>query len=405
MNVQHYLLLLFLLLGGQSWAQADLLIQSPDNYEFYIGIDGRKQSEKATAHLRLRKFVEGNYFLRIEFTDKKLGLLKQNVVLDKGFCSVYKIVKINDRMVLKSESRIALNAETPAPDLDLAYSKEGLGPAVASKAPQGNKGGSKRLGGYQANNNTNTIDESQYPKTITTIRYQLEDKDEGGQEVVELKEVETQTVVERGGQKMLRRRKEKREKVTAFTSLPMQPVLYDSLFSICFDAENSYEQALSLFQGACLTPNQSSRLLSMLSKEEAAKLPQQAQLRCAYPPHCKFEAASLPSETDIVQVEQEVVEEVKKEVEVEIEEKPKTAAELKAELKAAKKAEKARKKAEKAAAKRKTQSRESSRQGQTQSRKGRSQRSQAQSEGSKKEEIGLNYFRFSALWLAAELKN
>lgn len=355
MNVQHYLILLFLLLGGQSWAQADLLIQSPDNYEFYIGIDGRKQSEKATAHLRLRKFVEGNYFLRIEFTDKKLGLLKQNVVLDKGFCSVYKIVKINDRMVLKSESRIALNAETPAPDLDLAYSKEGVGPALASKAPQGNKGEGKRFGGYQANNNTNTIDESQYPKTITTIRYQLEDKDEGGQEVVELKEIETQTIVERGGQKMLRRRKEKREKVTAFTSLPMQPVLYDSLFSICFDAENSYEQTVRLFQGACLTPNQSSRLLGMLSKEEAAKLPQQAQLRCAYPPHCKFEAASLPSETDIAQTEQEVVEEVKKEVEVEveIEEKPKTAAELKAELKAAKKAEKARKKAEKKAAKEK----------------------------------------------------
>lgn len=279
--------------------------------------------------------------------------MKQNVVLDKGFCSVYKIVKINDRMVLKSESRIALNAETPAPDLDLAYSKEGVGPAVASKAPQGNKGEGKRFGGYQANNNTNTIDESQYPKTITTIRYQLEDKDEGGQEVVELKEIETQTVVERGGQKMLRRRKEKREKVTAFTSLPMQPVLYDSLFSICFDEENSYEQAVRLFQGACLTPNQSSRLLGMLSKAEAAKLPQQAQLRCAYPPHCKFEAASLPSETDIVQVEQEVVEEVKKEVEVEIEEKPKTAAELKAELKAAKKAEKARKKAEKKAAKEK----------------------------------------------------
>lgn len=347
MKVQHYLILLFLLLGGQTWAQSDLLIQSPDNYEFYVGIDGRKQSEQATAHVRLRNFVEGNYFLRIEFTDKKLGLLKQNVVLDKGFCSAYKIVKINGRMVLKSESRLALNAETPAPTLDLTYNKEGIGPAVASKAPQGNQGGSKRFGGYVANNNSSEIDESQYPKTITTIRYQLEDKDEGGQEVVELKEIETQTVVERGGQKMLRRRKEKREKVTAFTSLPMQPMLYDSLFAICSDAENSYEQALSLFQGACLTPNQSSRLLAVLSTDEAARLPQQAQLRCAYPPNCKFELASLPSETDLVEVEQEVVEEVKIEV------KPKTAAELKAELKAAKKAEKARKKAEKKAAKEK----------------------------------------------------
>ncbi|WCL80273.1 hypothetical protein PPO43_09815 [Saprospira sp. CCB-QB6] len=352
MKVQHYLILLFLLLGGQTWAQSDLLIQSADNYEFYVGIDGRKQSEQASASVRLRNFVEGNYFLRIEFTDKKLGLLKQNVVLDKGFCSVYKIVKINDRMVLKSEDRLPISAGGAAA-LDLAYSKEGVGPATASKAPQGNKGEGKRFGGYEVNNNSTEIDESQYPKTITTIRYKLEDKDEGGQEVVELKEIEIQTIVERGGQKMLRRSKEKREKVTAFTSLPMQPALYDSLFSICFDAENSYEQALSLFQGACLTPNQSSRLLAMLSNDEAAKLPQQAQLRCAYPPNCKFELASLASETDIVQVEQEVVEEAKEEVAVEIEEKPKTAAELKAELKAAKKAEKARKKAEKKAAKEK----------------------------------------------------
>ncbi len=83
--------LLLLSLTGFCQNQLNLVIFSEDGDLFYAYINGVKQNDKPEANVKIAGMTNPNISLRIEFADKVLPQLKQNMALELGFEHTAKI--------------------------------------------------------------------------------------------------------------------------------------------------------------------------------------------------------------------------------------------------------------------------------------------------------------------------
>lgn len=100
--------LLFLSLVAFS-QKVNLVVFSEDGYKFYAFVNGIKQNNVAESNVKITD-VTPNISLRVEFEDKALPQLKQNMALEPGFEHTAKITKdMKKQLKLRYFGQVALN--------------------------------------------------------------------------------------------------------------------------------------------------------------------------------------------------------------------------------------------------------------------------------------------------------
>jgi len=85
--------LLLLSFAGVCQNSLNLIIFSEDGDQFYAYINGVKQNDKPESNVKVTNLTSPNISLRIEFADKALPQLKQNMALETGYEHTAKIVR------------------------------------------------------------------------------------------------------------------------------------------------------------------------------------------------------------------------------------------------------------------------------------------------------------------------
>lgn len=100
--------LLFLSLVAFS-QKVNLVVFSEDGYKFYAFVNGIKQNDVAESNVKITG-VTPNISLRVEFEDKALPQLKQNMALEAGFEHTAKITRdMKKQLKLRYFGQVALN--------------------------------------------------------------------------------------------------------------------------------------------------------------------------------------------------------------------------------------------------------------------------------------------------------
>lgn len=100
------LLFLSLITFGQ---KVNLVVFSEDGYKFYAFVNGIKQNNNAESNVKITD-VTPNISLRVEFEDKALPQLKQNMALEPGFEHTAKITRdMKKQLKLRYFGQVALN--------------------------------------------------------------------------------------------------------------------------------------------------------------------------------------------------------------------------------------------------------------------------------------------------------
>ncbi|MES2679050.1 MAG: DUF4476 domain-containing protein [Bacteroidota bacterium] len=99
-----------LLLSITAFAQSNLnlIIFSEDGDQFFAYINGIKQNERPESNVKVTNLTAPNISLRIEFNDKSLPQLKQNMALEMGYEHTAKIVRD-----MKKQLKLRYFGQTP----------------------------------------------------------------------------------------------------------------------------------------------------------------------------------------------------------------------------------------------------------------------------------------------------
>lgn len=105
--------LCFMSLAG--FCQSNIVIFSEDGDQFYAYVNGVKQNSSPDANVKITGLTSPNVSLRIEFVDKALPQLKQNMVLEPGYEHTARIVRdMKKQMKLKYGGQAPIGtASTP----------------------------------------------------------------------------------------------------------------------------------------------------------------------------------------------------------------------------------------------------------------------------------------------------
>ena len=95
-------------LAGFGQSQLNLVIFSEDGDPFYAYVNGVRQNDKPEANVKIAGMTNPNISLRIEFSDKALPQLKQNMSLDLGFEHTAKI-----KRDMKKQLKLRYFGQTP----------------------------------------------------------------------------------------------------------------------------------------------------------------------------------------------------------------------------------------------------------------------------------------------------
>ena len=89
--------------------KVNLVVFSEDGYKFYAFVNGIKQNDVAESNVKITG-VTPNISLRVEFEDKALPQLKQNMALEPGFEHTAKITRdMKKQLKLRYFGQVALN--------------------------------------------------------------------------------------------------------------------------------------------------------------------------------------------------------------------------------------------------------------------------------------------------------
>jgi hypothetical protein len=89
--------------------KVNLVVFSEDGYKFYAFVNGIKQNDVAESNVKITG-VTPNISLRVEFEDKALPQLKQNMALEAGFEHTAKITRdMKKQLKLRYFGQVALN--------------------------------------------------------------------------------------------------------------------------------------------------------------------------------------------------------------------------------------------------------------------------------------------------------
>ncbi len=114
------LFLLSLLTIGQS--QLNLVIFSEDGDLFYAYVNGVKQNDQAQSNVKITGLSSPNISLRVEFNDKTLPQLKQNMSLEMGYEHTAKIVRdMKKQLKLRYFGQAPIGSSAPANGSTVAY--------------------------------------------------------------------------------------------------------------------------------------------------------------------------------------------------------------------------------------------------------------------------------------------
>jgi hypothetical protein len=107
------ILLMCIAAHGQN--KLNLIIFSEDGDQFFAYINGIKQNERPESNVKVTNLTAPNISLRIEFNDKSLPQLKQNMALEMGYEHTAKIVRD-----MKKQLKLRYFGQTPIDEVSNA---------------------------------------------------------------------------------------------------------------------------------------------------------------------------------------------------------------------------------------------------------------------------------------------
>lgn len=379
--MKHLITIGLLLVAYLAQAQlGDCVIFSPDDELFHVAIDNKFQNQEASSNIKIKNVPEGDYWVTILFADKNKKGIKTTLQMRGSNEISFKLDKEEGSWKLKQYSNVPLSQAKMVSSNQLVqyYDEKGVevrGVKSANQLSEDVVEGteelnmiqgdieSKRMGKFKVTEKETTesapaATQPEIPETGTTVTseyIQVENAD-GTTSIVEQKTTTYKEVVERNGQKFLKKKSNKAQYPTDFNCLPLDKDKFLALKDKVGSSTDKLAIAIAGIKDQCMTPAQLEVIGNLLPKAQLNDFAMEARSTCANPKKFPFtiEEPVVAVEEPVVkeQVEEEVITEaevVKKEEDT----NPKLVeAEImtKAELKAALKAEKARLKAEKKAA-------------------------------------------------------
>jgi DUF971 family protein len=375
--------LLFLTLFAQAQL-GDCVIFSPDGEFFHVAIDNKFQNKAASKNIKIKEVPEGDYWVTILFQDKNKKGIKTTLQMRGANEISFQLLQEEGKWKLKQYSNIPKSqAQTvQSTQVVLNYNEQGVEVRGVKDATQLSAESvaqtkklnmirgeqdveSKRMGKFKASPENNTTAPAaatpEIPETGTTTisEYIKVENADGTTSIIEQKTTTYKEVVERNGQKFLKKKSNKLQYPTEFKCLPMNKDKFLALKEKVATTKDKLAVASEGIKDQCMTPAQLEVLADLLPKEQVGDFAMEAKSVCADPKKFPFTIPEPVAMVDEPKVMEEgtvinTVEAVPPTEKIEPVEDPKVEESKllsKAELKAAFKAEKARLKAEKKAAK------------------------------------------------------
>jgi len=114
-----FAVLLMSALYSFSQSTLNLVIFSEDGDQFFAYVNGIKQNDKPESNVKITNLASPNVSLRIEFSDKALTQLKQNMSLEQGFEHTAKI-----KRDMKKQLKLTYFGQVPIDEAPATGSKE-----------------------------------------------------------------------------------------------------------------------------------------------------------------------------------------------------------------------------------------------------------------------------------------
>lgn len=384
--MKHLITIGLLLVAFLAQAQlGDCVIFSPDDELFHVAIDNKFQNAEATSNIKIKNVPEGDYWVTILFADKDKKGIKTTLQMRGTNEISFKLDKGESGWKLKQYSNIPLSQAKMVESNQFVqyYDEKGVevrGVKNANQLSQDVVEGSedlnmiqgdiesKRMGKFKVtekettDNTAPAATQPETPETGTTIvsEYIKVENADGTTSIVEQKTTTYKEVVERNGQKFLKKKSNKAQYPTDFNCLPLNKDKFLALKDKVSSSTDKLSVAMAGIKDQCMTPAQLEVIGNLLPKNQLNDFAMEARSTCANPKKFPFTIEEPVVAVEENPVKEEVVEEeVVTEAEV-VEKEEDTNPKLveaeimtKAELKAALKAEKARVRAEKKAARKK----------------------------------------------------